>query len=184
MTDTEPDPAERASLGAALTAPGGTLTRTERDAVLADLGQLLEILGLGNHARPESPHEVFQQCLKAIMERENAVTWNTSCTACATVLDSSIMEHNRAERAEAKLATATAEAAVAEKKRIAQVARDLGAHYHTGDGAHSAPFDRFLRTESASANTSANPPPARSVDRLGETESGPGPLPGERRNPS
>lgn len=32
-------------------------------------------------------------------EYENAVTWNTSCLSCAKVLDSSIAEHERAERA-------------------------------------------------------------------------------------
>lgn len=34
-----------------------------------------------------------------IAEYENAVTWNTSCLSCAKTLDSSIAEHERAERA-------------------------------------------------------------------------------------
>jgi hypothetical protein len=34
----------------------------------------------------------------------NAIEWNTSCTSCARVLDTSIAEYERAERAEAKLA--------------------------------------------------------------------------------
>jgi hypothetical protein len=38
-------------------------TRSERDLIHADLGQLLDMLGLGDFARPESSHEVFQQCL-------------------------------------------------------------------------------------------------------------------------
>ena len=78
------------------------------DAVLADLGQLLDVLGLGDHPRPEPPHEVFQRCLQVIMERENAITWNTTCLSCAGLLDSAYAERGRAERAEAKLAMITA----------------------------------------------------------------------------
>lgn len=37
---------------------------------------------------------------------ENRITWNTTCQACARVLDSSIRETERAERAEAALAEA------------------------------------------------------------------------------
>ena len=97
MSDTEPDAPERAALGAALAGPDGSLTRTERDAVLEDLGQLLEALGLGNFARPESPHEVFQMCLRKLAEHENAITWNTTCLACARVLDRAYAETCRAE---------------------------------------------------------------------------------------
>ena len=43
-------------------------TRQMQDAVHADLGQLLEVLGLGDYARPESPHEVFQQCVAKVRE--------------------------------------------------------------------------------------------------------------------
>lgn len=39
-----------------------------------------------------------------LAELENAIGWNTSCTSCARVLDSSIRETERAERAEEKLA--------------------------------------------------------------------------------
>ena len=35
----------------------------EQDAILRDLGALLNALGLGDHARPESPHEVMLQCI-------------------------------------------------------------------------------------------------------------------------
>ena len=126
MSSTEPDQDVTSALGAALTEPDGSLTRTERDAVLADLGQLLDMLGLGNFARPESPHEVFQMCLRKLAEHENAITWETSCLSCARVLDRSYAETCRAERAEAALT----EAALAEKERIAKVAEDLGVHYH------------------------------------------------------
>lgn len=41
---------------------------------------------------------------RRIADYENAISWNTSCTSCAAVLDSSIRDHDRAERAEAQLA--------------------------------------------------------------------------------
>lgn len=43
-----------------------------------------------------------------LAELENAVTWETSCTSCARVLDSAYAETCRAEAAEARLATITA----------------------------------------------------------------------------
>jgi hypothetical protein len=42
------------------------LTPGERDLVHSDLGQLLEAVGLGDYARPESPHEVFQMALAEV----------------------------------------------------------------------------------------------------------------------
>lgn len=36
-----------------------------------------------------------------IVDYENRITWETSCGSCARVLDSSILEHERAEKAEA-----------------------------------------------------------------------------------
>jgi hypothetical protein len=44
----------------------GTVTRSEREAMLDDLGELLVLLDLGDFARPESPHEVFRQCLEKV----------------------------------------------------------------------------------------------------------------------
>ena len=150
MSDTEPDAAERAALGAALAQPDGSLTRTERDLVLTDLGQLLEMLGLGDYARPLSPHEVFQMCLRKLAEHENAITWDTTCLACAATLDRAYAETCRAERAEA----AVAGAALAERERIAQVAADLGVHYHERlerTRGPAAPFADFLRGARAPA---------------------------------
>jgi 3' exoribonuclease, RNase T-like len=43
-----------------------------------------------------------------VAEYENAIAWNTSCTACARTLDSSVAEHDRADRAEQALAPLTA----------------------------------------------------------------------------
>jgi regulator of sirC expression with transglutaminase-like and TPR domain len=42
--------------------------------------------------------------LDAFAEYENAINWMTTCTSCARVLDSSIRETERAERAEATVA--------------------------------------------------------------------------------
>ena len=42
--------------------------------------------------------------LDAFAEYENTINWMTTCTSCARVLDSSIRETERAERAEAELA--------------------------------------------------------------------------------
>lgn len=47
-------------------------------------------------------------------------------------------------------ACAAAEATAAEKNRIAQVARQLGAHYHGADG-QSAPFDAYLLNPAGTA---------------------------------
>jgi hypothetical protein len=77
---------------------------TERDVLMADLRQLVEVLGLGNVARRVSPHAVFQKCLEVLAERENALTWNTTHLSSETVLDRAYAETRRAERAEAALA--------------------------------------------------------------------------------
>ena len=45
---------------------GSPLSHHERDLIHADLGQLLELLGLGDYARPESSHEVFLMCLEEV----------------------------------------------------------------------------------------------------------------------
>ena len=45
---------------------GGDLSASERDAVMADLGKLLEVLGLGDCARPQSPHEVMLECIAGV----------------------------------------------------------------------------------------------------------------------
>lgn len=97
-----------------MTAPDpGTLSAGERDAVHADLGELLEMLGLGNYARPESPHAVFRQCLAEVLARLEAMEHLKAALAGDNegvrlwMLDcgSLVQKHReRAERAEAKLA--------------------------------------------------------------------------------
>jgi hypothetical protein len=37
----------------------GTISTTDYEAILDDIGALLRVLGLGDHARPASPHNVF-----------------------------------------------------------------------------------------------------------------------------
>lgn len=45
---------------------GSPLADSERDLIRRDLGQLLDLLGLGDHARPASSHEVFVMCLEEV----------------------------------------------------------------------------------------------------------------------
>ncbi|GJE55242.1 hypothetical protein [Methylobacterium thuringiense] len=41
----------------------------DQDTLHADLSELLTILGMGDHARPQSPHEVFQEALSVLRLR-------------------------------------------------------------------------------------------------------------------
>jgi hypothetical protein len=62
-------------------------------------------------ARPDPlvmPQDEFEMVKARLLELENAITWNTSCTSCARILDSANAERERAEKAEAKLAEITA----------------------------------------------------------------------------
>lgn len=45
---------------------GSPLADSERDLIHADLGKLLDLLGLGDYARPQSSHEVFLTCLEEV----------------------------------------------------------------------------------------------------------------------
>lgn len=45
----------------------------ERDLMLADLGDLLEATGLGNHARPEPPHDVMRQAIARAREHADRI---------------------------------------------------------------------------------------------------------------
>src|SRR5580704_10741872 len=51
---------------------GSPLSEHERDLVHADLGKLLNLLGLGDHARPESSHEVFLMCIDEVARLKGA----------------------------------------------------------------------------------------------------------------
>jgi len=83
----------------------------------------------------KTPGEVAE--LRALIAKyENAITWDTSCLSCAAVLDSSIRDHERAERAEAerdrlreRLATLADEldrqAGVVAPSKTAEIKRDV-----------------------------------------------------------
>ncbi|NEU14703.1 hypothetical protein G3T14_21730 [Methylobacterium sp. BTF04] len=42
---------------------------TDAEALHSDLAELLTLLGIGDHARPQSPHEVFQEALGVLRKR-------------------------------------------------------------------------------------------------------------------
>lgn len=48
---------------------GSPLADSERDLIRGDLGRLLDLLGLGDFARPASSHEVFGMCLEEVAKR-------------------------------------------------------------------------------------------------------------------
>lgn len=49
------------------------------DIAQSDLAELLTILGMGNHARPQSPHEVFQEALGVLRQRLVATEHWSDC---------------------------------------------------------------------------------------------------------
>jgi hypothetical protein len=51
---------------------GSPLSDDEQALIHGDLSQLLDLLGLGSYARPQSPHEVFRQCLAEVGRRLKA----------------------------------------------------------------------------------------------------------------
>lgn len=53
---------------------GSPLADSERDLIRADLGRLLDLVGLGDFARPASSHEVFVMCLDEVAKRLSEVT--------------------------------------------------------------------------------------------------------------
>jgi hypothetical protein len=66
--------------------------------------------------------------LKRLLELENALTWETTCLSCAEVLDSSIKETERAEKAEAVLQRVREQAVVwaaADTGSVSYVSREL-----------------------------------------------------------
>jgi hypothetical protein len=51
---------------------GNTISREAYGLILEDLGELLEVCGLGDYARPESPHEVMQQVIAEVRRLRDA----------------------------------------------------------------------------------------------------------------
>lgn len=52
----------------------------DSDLAQSDLAELLNVLGMGDHARPKSPHEVFQEALGVLRQRLAATEHPTSDT--------------------------------------------------------------------------------------------------------
>lgn len=45
------------------------MTEHDQEVLHADLCELVVALGMGNYARPQSPHEVFQQALEVLRQK-------------------------------------------------------------------------------------------------------------------
>lgn len=50
------------------------------DIAQSDLAELLNVLGMGDHARPQSPHEVFQEALRVLRARLGKPSPNSTRT--------------------------------------------------------------------------------------------------------
>jgi hypothetical protein len=107
------------------------------------------------HCSATMAEHFLAKMLGRLVQLENALEWGTSCLSCAAVLDSSIRDHERAERAEGKLAELTAsgqavaKAIAAERQRIRQLAEkvDAASWLDEGDGiAVKVPFARVIDT--------------------------------------
>lgn len=86
--------------------------RAELTRLRAELKQWRELVDADRierlHAEIENLHvelarltAEWNKATRRLAELENAVTWNTSCLSCSTVLDSSLAATERAEKAEA-----------------------------------------------------------------------------------
>lgn len=80
-------------------------TQAQLDAVQADLRELLGALGMGDHARPQSLHEVFQECIQEVRrERERldvvATFWEDEKRRRAEEKERADEEKARADKAE------------------------------------------------------------------------------------
>jgi hypothetical protein len=110
----------------------------EQDAVHADLAQLLRVLGLGDHARPYSPHEVMLDAINAVGELRS-----------------------RLEVAERTAEWIAVQARTAERDRIIALAREKQATYWVGPDdslAPRRPFALLLRDEAWEAAAKAVTP--------------------------
>jgi hypothetical protein len=57
----------------------------------------------------DARHAEVERLRAIVADYENRINWNTTCKQCATYLDSSIKDYERAERAEAERDAARAE---------------------------------------------------------------------------
>lgn len=72
--------------------------------------------------------------LDRLAEYENTITWMATCTSCARILDSSIRETERAERAEQERDLLARTIAATSKQTVAQVLADARAALDTTAG--------------------------------------------------
>jgi hypothetical protein len=92
------------------------MNRDELRDQIAETLQMAFVALLGNHETSTTgplTYEILADAalaapalrvrLDLLAEYENAITWNTSCLACSRTLDTSIRDHDRAERAEAAI---------------------------------------------------------------------------------
>lgn len=101
-----------------MTAPGDGQVHYDvtRESLMAAAGNLPLTAWLNKEACGKFADALLAQmpavpagAMARLAELENAINWGTSCTSCAAVLDSSIRDHERAERAEEKLAAVVRE---------------------------------------------------------------------------
>lgn len=72
-----------------------------------------------HETRWETERAAREKAEARVAELENALNWQTSCLACAKMLDSSIADHDRAEAAEAQVAALREELETAHEERDA-----------------------------------------------------------------
>ena len=129
----------------------GVLLPKERDLVLEDLGKLLTVLGLGDHARPESPHDVFGMCLeeagrlKGDLAAVRAAEVETGLDEAAIRAD----ERNRVRQARA--------AATPADGPLTTAIVDAGGHLHTVLAPRPEPGHPHIHATDADADTCCEP---------------------------
>lgn len=165
MSDTEPDAAERAALGAALAEPACVfcerITAGEYDDEYDGIvdfeplnpvtpGHRLVVPKLHVADALEDPAVTAEVVMYAAdyavtagLSSCNLIT-SAGAAATQTVMHLHVHVVPRREGDGLALPWTVTKAAITERERIAKVAEDLGAHYH-GPGGQSAPFAGLLR---------------------------------------
>ena len=78
------------------------VVQPELDRLAAERGALLTALVRAGIVRADDTPAEMLEHIAATGEQVNAITWGTACLSCARVLDGSIQETERAEKAEAE----------------------------------------------------------------------------------
>jgi hypothetical protein len=106
-TNPQPDDARLAEIRAyasILSASGPDTEGGRLDWLLACVDQLTTALVRAGIVRADDTPAEMLEHIAATGEQVNAITWGTTCLSCARVLDGSIQETERAEKAEAAIA--------------------------------------------------------------------------------